>query len=246
MEKIVIVDDEPASLEILEGYLKDDYEVFAFHSSVTAIEEIPKIEPDLVLLDILMPYIDGYETLKRIRNMKSCAEIPVIGISGQKNRTAVLEFLSKGGTRYFSKPVEKHFLQGEIEGLLRQEASRKVKKKILVIDDELESLYYYKTILQKSYNVMTLNSGKMAIEYLLKFVPDLILLDYQMPLYNGRAMYQIIRKMDRIKDVPVLFLTGTQDNDVLLEIAALIPDGVILKNSGKDVLLEKVESVLNK
>ena len=93
---------------------------------------------------------------------------------------------------------------------------------------------------------MTLNSGKMAIEYLLKFVPDLILLDYQMPLYNGRAMYQIIRKMDRIKDVPVLFLTGTQDNDVLLEIAALIPDGVILKNSGKDVLLEKVESVLNK
>ena len=93
---------------------------------------------------------------------------------------------------------------------------------------------------------MTLNSGKMAIEYLLKFVPDLILLDYQMPLYNGRTMYQIIRKMDRIKDVPVLFLTGTQDNDVLLEIAALIPDGVILKNSGKDVLLEKVESVLNK
>lgn len=246
MEKIVIIDDEPASLEILEGYLKDDYETFTFHSSVDAIEEIPKIEPDLVLLDIVMPYIDGYEMLKRIRNMKSCAEIPIIGISGQKNRTAVLEFLSRGGTRYFSKPVEKHLLQGEVEELLRHEASKKIKKRILVIDDELESLYLYKTMLQKNYNVMTLNSGKMAIEYLLKFVPDLILLDYQMPLYNGRAMYQIIRKMDKVKDVPVLFLTGTQDNDVLLEITALIPDGVILKNSGKDVLLEKIENALKK
>lgn len=123
---------------------------------------------------------------------------------------------------------------------------KKAKKKILIVDDELESLIVYKNILLQKYNVMALNSGKLAIEYLQKFVPDLIVLDYQMPLYNGRAVYQMVRKMERLNHVPVIFLTGTTEREVLLECAALMPQGVVLKSAGREALLDKIENVLKR
>ncbi len=246
MAKVLIIDDELETLEIHKTYLQAEHEVFMFQSGAEALDQMTKIAPDIILLDIEMPFMDGFAVLEKLRERKEWAEIPVVGVTGQKGKTTALNFIGKGGVAYLMKPVEKNMMLERIREILRKEEEKKAKKKILIVDDELESLIVYKNILLEKYNVMALNSGKLAIEYLQKFVPDLIVLDYQMPLYNGRAVYQMIRKMERLNDVPVIFLTGTTEREVLMECAALMPQGVILKSAGRDALLDKIDNVLKR
>ena len=244
MGKVMLIGDELETLEIFKGYLEDEHEVYAFSAGAEALEQIVEIKPDIILLDIEMPFLDGFEVLERIREIRDGAEIPIVGVNGQKNRTTALNFLGKGGAAYLTKPVSKNLMQDKVREILQKTEEKKTRKKILLVDDELESLLVYKTILQEKYNVMALNSSKTALAYLQKFVPDLIVLDYQMPLYNGRALYQMISKMERLKDIPVLFLTGSTDKESLLECATLLPQGLVLKSAGKDALLDKVNSIL--
>lgn len=246
MGKVLIIDDELETLEIHKAYLKAEHEVYMFQSGAEALDQMAKIVPDIILLDIEMPFMDGFEVLERLRGRKEYAEIPVVGVTGQKDKTTALNFIGKGAASYLMKPVEKNLMLERIREILHKQQEKKAKKKILIVDDELESLLVYKNILQEQYNVMPLNSGKLAIEYLQKFVPDLIILDYQMPLFNGRAVYQMIRKMERLEAVPVIFLTGTTEREVFVECATLGSEGVVLKSAGKGALLEKVRSVLEK
>lgn len=246
MGKVLIIDDELETLEIHKAYLEAEHTVYTYPSGAEALDHIMQIKPDIILLDIEMPFMDGFQVLEWLRERKECAQIPVVGVTGQRDKATALKFIGKGGAAYLMKPVEKNTMLERVREILHEEEDKKSKKKVLIVDDELESLLLYKNVLQEEYNVTALNSGKMAIEYLQKFEPDLIILDYQMPLYNGRAVYQMIRKMERVGNVPVIFLTGTTEKEVLVECAALMPQGVVLKAAGKDALLAKVKDVLKK
>lgn len=243
MGHIAIVDDDIITLEIHRKYLENFHVVHTFDNGPEALEKLPDIRPDVILLDIEMPGMDGFEFLKKLRVLKDCAETPVIGVTGQGDKVTVLRFIGEGATAYLMKPVEKQLLVEKVDEVLRKSGEQRNKKKVLLVDDEPESLLFYKAALETDYSVITLNSSKLAIEYLQKFVPDLIILDYQMPLYNGRALYQMISKMERLAEVPVVFLTGTTEKEVLLECAAMQPRAVVLKSTGKEGLLEKVRDI---
>ena len=243
MGRIVIIDDDIVTLEIHKTYLAGEHQVYTFDDGQEALEHIAEVKPDVVLLDIEMPFMDGFEVLEKLRQMKGCAQIPVIGVTGQRDKVTALKFLGKGAVAYLMKPIEKNLLLDKVAAVLAEEQTKKDKKKVLLVDDETESLLFYKMALQEDYNVTMLNSSKNALEYLQRFVPDLIILDYQMPLYNGRALYQMISKMERVAEVPVIFLTGTTERDVLIECATLKPRAVVLKSAGKEALLERVKSV---
>lgn len=243
MGRVVIVDDDIITLEIHKKYLENFHMVYAFDKGLDALTQLPDIRPDVILLDIEMPGMDGFEFLKKLHVMKECAEIPVIGVTGQGDKVTVLRFIGEGAAAYLMKPVEKQLLVDKVNEVLEKSNAQRNKKKVLLVDDEPESLLFYKSALEGEYSVVTLNSSKLAIEYLQKFVPDLIILDYQMPLFNGRALYQMISKMERLAEVPVVFLTGTTEKEVLLECAAMQPRAVVLKSTGKEGLLEKVRDI---
>lgn len=118
------------------------------------------------------------------------------------------------------------------------------KKHILIVDDnpnELKTLRYY---LQDSYKVTVITSGKTAVEFLSKYTPDLILLDYLMPEHNGAAVLKDIQSRDETKDIPVLFLTGRTDAETIRECLTLRPAGYIVKPVAKDALLAKMREAL--
>ena len=118
------------------------------------------------------------------------------------------------------------------------------KKHILIVDDDVDMLKVLKLFLEDSYSVTIVDSGKTAIEYMLKHTPDLILLDYMMPLFDGPHVLEIIRKREESKNVPVLFLTSVTERDKILQCLALNPQGYLVKPISKEELLQRVGEVI--
>lgn len=103
------------------------------------------------------------------------------------------------------------------------------KKKILVVDDSGAMLRNVKGWLEDHYQVILANSGMMAIKYLTLNRPDLVLLDYEMPVCDGRQVLEMIRTETEFADIPVIFLTSKGDKESVLEVMALKPEGYLLK-----------------
>lgn len=120
------------------------------------------------------------------------------------------------------------------------------RKHILIIDDDVNMLKTLRYYLQDQYKVTVVNSGKVAVDFLLKYTPDLILLDYVMPMFNGATVLKIIKSREETKDIPVYFLTGQTDSDTVTECLSLKPAGYIIKPVAKDALLAKMKEAFAK
>lgn len=125
--------------------------------------------------------------------------------------------------------------------ILEQTSDLPNRKHILIIDDDANMLKTLRYYLQDTYKVTVVNSGKVAVDFLLKFTPDLILLDYMMPMFNGAAVLKIIKSREATRDIPVYFLTGQTDKTTVMECLSLQPAGYIIKPVAKDALLAKME-----
>ncbi len=139
------------------------------------------------------------------------------------------------------KDGEKHMEERKEKIVLEQTGDLADRKHILIIDDDLNTLKTLRYYLQDTYKVTVVNSGKVAVDFLLKYTPDLILLDYMMPMYNGAAVLKIIKSREMTKDIPVYFLTGQTDTSTVMECLSLNPAGYIVKPVAKDALLAKMK-----
>jgi DNA-binding NtrC family response regulator len=107
MEKILLVDDVPANLNVLASALEPaGYEILAVPSGTIALEVAAKAKPDLVLLDIMMPGMDGLETCRRFKQLESNRETPVIFITARGEIESVVEGFRCGGVDYVVKPFQ--------------------------------------------------------------------------------------------------------------------------------------------
>ncbi len=103
---ILIVDDIPASLNMLSQHLESQgYTVVAAPSGVIALEIVERTRPDLILLDIMMPEIDGFETCRRLKANPVTADIPVIFITAKDEIESIIEGFDVGGVDYITKPL---------------------------------------------------------------------------------------------------------------------------------------------
>lgn len=114
------------------------------------------------------------------------------------------------------------------------------KKKILVVDDEPVMLRSIKGWLQNDFEVSGVNSGEMALEFLNTQTVDLVLLDYKMPEMDGSFVLAKIRYDERIKDLPVIFLTAKADKDAIMSVVKLNPQGYILKSKSPEEIKQTV------
>ena len=108
---------------------------------------------------------------------------------------------------------------------------------ILLVDDDDDFLALTSRWFRKDYAVTAVNSGKKALAALEKEVPDLLLLDYEMPEMNGAEVLRQIRANPKLKDLAVVFLTGTEDKENVRKAESLHPEGFLLKTMGKTGLL---------
>ena len=114
------------------------------------------------------------------------------------------------------------------------------KKNILLVDDDPAFLKMVKEWLSSTYKVTIVSSGMQAITYIAKNTPDLILLDYEMPVTPGPQVLEMIRSELSTAGIPVIFLTGKGDKQSITKVLRLKPDGYILKTAGREKLLEQL------
>ena len=103
---ILIVDDTPANIDIIMAILGDDYDIAVALCGEDALEIIEEDRPDLILLDIIMPGIDGFEVCKRIKNNKETCSIPIIFLSGNSSESDINRANELGAQGFLSKPID--------------------------------------------------------------------------------------------------------------------------------------------
>ncbi|HVP36025.1 MAG TPA: response regulator [Terriglobales bacterium] len=102
---ILVIDDEAEITEIIETFLKDaGYQVLVENSSVMGIERAKSFKPDLILLDIMMPFMDGYEVCDELKKNKETENIPVIFLTGKDARSDEGKSFKVGGDMFIKKP----------------------------------------------------------------------------------------------------------------------------------------------
>ncbi len=132
----------------------------------------------------------------------------------------------------------------ELEPEAEPEPHARGQRTILVVDDSPIMLRTMQAMLSKRYRVTFATSGAQAIALTSKERPDLILLDYEMPVVNGKMTLEMLRSEESTRDIPVVFLTGMDDSDHVREVVALKPQGYLLKPPSEERIFSTIEEIL--
>lgn len=145
----------------------------------------------------------------------------------------------------FQRPVNVKDIESELDEYIKSYEKQEMKK-VLVVDDSGAVLRSVKGWLEHKYQVILANSGTMAIKYLSTNRPDLVLLDYEMPILNGRQVLEMMRSEDEFKDIPVIFLTGKNDVETIRQVLELKLEGYILKSTKPEQIIKTIDDFFAK
>ncbi|MBI4713468.1 MAG: response regulator [Planctomycetes bacterium] len=224
-EKILVVDDDVMIRDMLYTlFTKYNYDVVTAPGGKEALEMLPEDKPDLIVLDMMMPGMNGLETLKRIREINREVEVivltslPLADLEKQASKLGVSEIIRKGvSVELFLKSVKYYLDRCQAKGTCALPAKH-IKGTIMVTDDDPEIRFMLETFLTKhGYGVISAANGEEAIQKLSTATtkPDLILLDVKMPGMDGIVTLKKIRSMD--KKIGVVMITSVNDADVVQE-----------------------------
>lgn len=242
--RILVIDDDSITLDTIKLHLSGTASVTTASNGRLAIQCAREQQPDIILLDIEMPVMDGFKTLEQLRNIEECINVPVIMLTGKRDKYSVINSITMGIDGYLLKPVSKDDLLAKISEIYEKNSQQEKRKTILAIDDDMTCLKQIHSLLRDKYNVIMINSTKLALDYLTNHVPDIILLDYQMPLYNGVTMINIIHQNESCKDIPFIILSGSLDQKAVQDFYPYSPAAYLAKPINKDALIEKLELAL--
>lgn len=136
MKRVLVVDDEPRMIGFIRMNLElEGYQVIEAHDGLQALEAIRTQLPDAVLLDVMMPHLDGFETLRMLREFSS---IPVIMLTAKSEEDDKVFGLELGADDYITKPFSPRELSSRLKSVLRRvEMPNSPEKSILKVDDRL-------------------------------------------------------------------------------------------------------------
>lgn len=207
--------------------------------------------PDLVIISL----VGLYEIHSGFMNelYLNHRQIPVITIGTETEKVIFEAYYENDQFQNLIRPVNNEVVLSTVckkLGLDMQdivseyEKGRDRRKHILMVDDDPELLRSMKEMFEKSYKVSLAVSATQAMTIIGKEPPDLIILDYDMPICDGRMMFQMIRAEEKIKDVPVIFLTGISDREHIFKVLELKPAGYFLKPPVYEQIAEAIDRIL--
>lgn len=190
-----------------------------------------KIEGEIsaIVMNLDEGAADDRSSIVCVRDQAMEMKIPVFLLGAKEDVDGVSEFIPEHViAKKVYRPINVQELTSVIDKFVAYNESN-VKKTIMVVDDSGSMLLSVKSWLEDEYKVIMANSGTMAIKYLSMNKPDLVLLDYEMPVINGKQVLEMLRSEEDFRDTPVIFLTSRNDRESVMEVMSLKPEGYLLK-----------------
>ena len=272
--KILIVDDDPLNVKLLSSMLgAGAYETITAMEGKTAVEKARSEHPDLILMDIMMPGMDGYEVTEILKQDPDTKDIPIIMITALDGSEDKLRGLEAGADEFLNKPVNAAELMARAKSLLRlklyqeQLKSRvdseesmvsenrgavSVQKElnlptILVVEDEDKDIRLIKNYLQgEAYQIVVAKTGEETLSRVLKEKIDLVLLDILLPGMDGFQVVERLREMEGGKNLQIVALTNLQDMESKIKGIELGADDYLVKPINKHELRVRIRSLVKK
>lgn len=138
--------------------------------------------------------------------------------------------------------IEAENAMDEVKEYLEKQKTANEKPHVLVVDDSMTMRQHMSDLLTEDYDVTLAESSLSAIRNIAFNKPDLILLDYEMPVCDGRQTLEMLRSDQEFADIPVIFLTGRNDPESVKKVKALKPAGYLLKHLDPAVIKESVDA----
>ena len=220
---VLLVDDsEPAIIQMKDFLIESGYKILTAHNGEEALEVISKIIPDAMILDLMMPGIDGFEVLQTIREAEPTAHIPVLILTAKHITKEDLNFLKRNNVHQLIQKgdvnrvellqaIASLVFKEEIETLKPKNILPKIsgKPNVLVVEDNPDNMTTVKAILGDKFNILEAINGQDGINLAKEHVPHLILMDIALPEIDGIEAFKTIRRDGKLEHIPVIALTAS-------------------------------------
>ncbi len=293
--RILIVDDEPDVRTIIKATLEPKYEVLEAHDGLDALEKVDRYEPDFVLMDVMMPLMNGFESCASIRKHERFHDLPVMFLSALGSKEDMKKGYASGANMYLTKPFDPPRLlknvdvffertppaqrsrRHTIEQIREAEKGGKVpvspgsadwqteaegsaptaapapasapakpaaKPRAMIVDDDAEIVEVVRLSLEGVCEVVSASDGMQAIEKLVRYQPDLLIIDIMLPKMNGFQLCQSLRSNRAFQRLPIMICSAKgadRDKTFARRVGA---NEYLVKPFKPDELVSKIESLM--
>ncbi|MBC8256120.1 MAG: response regulator [Candidatus Marinimicrobia bacterium] len=201
--KILVIDDDINFLDLINRKLsKEGYLVFTANNGRLGLDKANKLIPDIIILDIVMPDMDGWTVYQKLKKTPLLSQIPVIIVTIGDYEKMAKDF---GVLDFLSKPIK----WKNLDIILSKYKVISKAKHILVIDDDSATrIILRKMLVKDGWRVDEAENGKVALNRIKKEKPELILLDLLMPVMDGFNFLKIIKSEELFADIPIIVITS--------------------------------------
>ncbi len=258
-KRLLLMEDEKVLGEILFAKLsREGFDIQWELDGEAGLASMKKQKPDLILLDIVMPKMDGYDVLEAMHKDETLKKIPVVVISNSGQPVEIERILSLGVKDYIVKAqfspeeviakIEKYLGDDSGKTPKHTSASKKSALTIAVIEDDTFLSTLAITQLEKDgYKVVKATDGAQGLQVVKETAPDLVLLDIIMPVMNGFEVLKQMKADSKLKSIPVIVFSNLGTEQEIEEGRQLGAEDFLVKAKFtlKEVL-EKIEGILRK
>ena len=230
---VLLVEDDPAARELLGQYLGNaGYEVAEALNGEQALRMARELSPHTIVLDIILPQIDGWHVLAELKSDPLTRDIPIVIVSITEDRKVGLAL---GAAEWLVKPVDRQRLVEAIQGA--SPALGKRSGPILVVDDDPASLRFVTSLLEsQGYEVLQACGGQAGVDLAIESLPEGIVLDLMMPEVSGFDVVRQLQEHPAASRIPVFIYTAkelTAEDQLYLKRTT---QAVLTKSSGASLL----------
>ena len=261
--RILYIEDDPKSRLIVRKLLESaGCIVFEAADGREGIEKALTVNPDAILIDIMLPVMNGLEVTRKVREIKEISQTPIIALTAKAMTGDREQILAAGCDEYLAKPINIPLLLKTLSRVLRselslvhQELSRTERedhdapttKTFLIVDDTPKNVMILeKVFASEGYSVLTASHGKEALEILKTSNVDLIISDIAMPVMDGYRLCYEVMKIPETRDMHFIFYSSHYSNEDEVNFGlALGADRYLVRPLAIKELVKLVKEILN-
>lgn len=245
-QTLLIIEDDVVFADVLNDYaLEKGFNPILAHSGDTGLEMAFSHLPDAIVLDIMLPVMDGWTILKKLKTDSRTKHIPVHMMSAGNEKASKAK--KEGAIGFLKKPVEKEQLDEAFKLLSAAYLKYNFKSVLVIEDQELQSRELTQQLTEKGVDVKQAFTGKEALDLLDEQTFDCIILDLKLPDISGFDLLDQIKSQARHAHIPVIINTAMElDQEKMAHIMRYTDAMVLKSNKSNDRLIDEVSLFINK